>query len=267
MKKILLTGGGGYIGTNIVSRYIFDYQFEICDYSKCLFLAHQLEQDYVNKFDAIIHLAALSGISACEEDPKRAIQENILTAGNIFKLASNKGIPVVFTSSQAVKDPKSSVYAFMKWSCEKLASLYNDKGGKNYIVRLSNVYGGDYYLEKKQTCVKQFIIKYRNSEPLEIHGNGKQQRDFIHVWDVCEAIMKLLETQPEEKDPIDIGTGKSISIMNLMMMFPRKENYHYKFVDNRNAGANSSIADVSVAKERIGFEATRKLEDYIKAMI
>jgi GDP-D-mannose dehydratase len=50
-------------------------------------------------------------------------------------------------------------------------------------------------------------------------------------------------------------------------MFPKKENHHYKFIDNRNTGTDSSIADISVAKERIGFKAERKLEDYIRSMI
>lgn len=270
--KILITGGLGYIATNLYKFLAYnrpDIICELCDYNMDTPLAHEMNSYFFDSegYQAVVHLAALSGIMACEENQKKAVQDNIAAAGNIFKLANRYRVPVIFTSSQAVKEPTSSIYAFLKWSCEQLAYNYNDKNGKNYVLRLSNVYGGDSYLDKKQTCVKQFITKYRKGEPLEVHGNGKQERDFIHVLDVCNAIMKVLDVLPADKSPMDIGTGISTSILELQGMFPRKKNHHYKFVDNRDAGAKSSIADISVAKDRIDFVAERKLEDYIKSMI
>jgi nucleoside-diphosphate-sugar epimerase len=244
-----------------------DILIDVSDYDSSKPLAQFLKLKQIEKYDGIVHLAALSGIFACEENYLDAIEKNLLTANNIFSKASMRGIPVVFTSSQAAKEPFSSKYANLKNQCEMLAELYNNTGGKNYVIRLANVYGGDQYLIKKQTCVKQFITKYREGNQLEVHGNGKQKRDFIHVLDVCNAIMLLLEKKPLDKSPMDIGTGIGTSIMDLAKMFPKKENHHYKFIDNRNTGTDSSIADISVAKERIGFKAERKLEDYIRSMI
>lgn len=268
--RILVTGGNGYIGTNFFNMFYGDHEIEICDYGIKHpgndgqdYLAQDLSLKYIERFDGIVHLAALSGIFACEENWLDAIEKNILTANNVFSKAGMRNIPVVFTSSQAAKEPFSSKYANLKATCEGLAELY----GSTYVIRLSNVYGGDGYLTKKQTAVKQFITKYLNGEPMEVHGDGKQERDFIHVFDVCDAIMKVLKIQPDDKSPMDIGTGIANSVLDVVKMFPRRENHHYKLVEGRNTGTDSSIADVSMACSRIKFLAKRKLEDYIKEKI
>lgn len=271
--KILITGGDGYIGENlqlIGNATMIGCEFDVCDYGvhvPDLPLAHQLSYEDICRYDGIVHLAALSGIAACEKDHMKAVQENILTAMNVFRLARIRGIPVVFTSSQAAKTPKSSTYAMMKWTCETMAEINNQAGGMNYVIRLANVYGGHEYLEKKQTCVKQFITNYNSGNPLVVHGNGEQKRDFIHVYDVCNAILKCIMVCPDDKSPMDIGTGIGTSIMDVVKMFPRVRNHHYEFKKTRNVGTDSSIADVSVAKKRIGFKAKKKIEDYIKEMI
>jgi UDP-glucose 4-epimerase len=265
--KILVTGGAGYIGINFYNRYCLEHSITICDYGikhpgndGLQYLAQDLSLSYIEQFDGIVHLAALSGIQSCEENYLDGIEKNICTANNVFSKAGLRNIPVVFTSSQAAKEPNSSKYANFKYICEGLAKIY----GSTYIIRLSNVYGGDYYLRKKNTVVKQFITKYKEGEPMEVHGNGKQQRDFIHVYDVCEAIMNILKMTPEDKSPMDIGTGRGLSMLDVINMFP---NADYKFEDSRNAGTDSSIADISQACTRIQFLAKRKLEDYIKEKI
>ena len=220
--------------------------------------------DHILKYDGIVHLAALSGLSACEENQMDAVEKNVLTAMNVFNLAWNAGIPVVFTSSQAGKEPTSSKYASVKWTCEQIANIYNKAGANIYILRLANVYGGIDYLIKKQTCVKQFITKYKAELPLEIHGDGSQKRDFVHVADVCNAIMKCFRYLPEDKSPMDIGTGISTSIMDLQSMFPI---HGVEFQEVRYIGTDSSIANIADAEEKIKFKAKRKLETYIKDMI
>lgn len=266
--KILLTGGNGYIGQNIYWKNWrderIDVDFTICDKYTDIPPAHKLKHKHLEGFDGVIHLAALSGIVACEESPAFACVDNILSAGNIFNIATDLGIPVLFTSSQAAKDPHSSVYANMKWTCENLAEYYNHCEGRIYVVRLANVYGGDDYLRKKQTCVKQFITQYSINQPFIIHGNGKQKRDFVHVYDVCEVIYSIITQRPDYFGPIDIGTGIGTSILDLKNMFP----FHpCEFIDSRNAGAESSVADITILEQLTGFVPKRQLENYIKEMI
>lgn len=273
-KHYLITGGLGYIGQNMYWKSWADWSklglscdFTICDkYTDNYHLpqAQNLKKEHLEGYDGVIHLAALSGIFACEENPWQAVIDNVMTAGNIFKLANELNIPVVFTSSQAAKTPHTSIYANAKWTCETLAKYFNGFNGKNYVVRLANVYGGDDYLKKKQTCVKQFITQYSINNPFIIHGVGKQKRDFVHVYDVCEAIYKILNTMPDYFEPIDIGTGRGTSILDLANLFP---SHPCEFVNNRNAGAESSIADTSVLEKLVGFKPQRKLENYIKDMV
>jgi nucleoside-diphosphate-sugar epimerase len=137
-------------------------------------------------------------------------------------------------------------------------------GGRIYVVRLANVYGGYKYLDKKQTCVKQFVMAYGRNDPLVIHGDGEQRRDFINVLDVCEAIKLILEKRPKQKDPMDIGTGIGTSINELADMFGTKNVIR---VNVRSVGTDSSIANVDAAIKRIGFMAVRNLKDYIKGEI
>ncbi len=262
--KILITGGNGYIGENLKKM---SSEFDVCDEGCTLAHAQHLDFVDIKDYKGIVHLAALSGLAACEENPTEAVEKNILTATNIFRLGALGQIPVVFTSSQAAKDPQSSTYAFMKWTCEQIAEIYNKEGGFNYVLRLSNVYGGYKYLEKKQTCIKQFITRYNKGYPLVVHGKGEQKRDFVHVDDVCEAIMNCFFHTTADTEPMDIGTGKATSIMELVGLFPRKQNQHYEFQRIRNIGADSSIAEIGRAERLIGFKAKRKLEDYIKEMI
>lgn len=261
MKRYLITGGKGYIGENFESSE--DVHFYPCDHHTDLPPAHKLTKGIMENFDGVIHLAALSGIAACEEDPWRAIQDNVMTAGNVFKIAAELGIPVVFTSSQAAKTPHTSLYANVKWTCETLANYFNDYG-KIYVVRLANVYGGYKYLKKKQTCVKQFITQYNINEPFIIHGDGQQERDFVHVEDVVEAIYRIIDIQPDYFEPIDIGTGKGISILDLRQMFP---SHPVEFTESRSAGVKSSVADTSVLEKLTGFTPKRELKDYIKEML
>lgn len=269
MKKYyLVVGGNGYIGQNLCSKVWtkngMGVEFLVCDKDTILPKAEELTINHMRRFDGVINLAALSGISACEQNPEIAVVDNVLAAGNVFRLATELKIPVVFTSSQAAKTPDTSIYANMKWACESLAHFYNGQGGKIYIVRLANVYGGNNYLEKKNTCVKQFITRYKNDESFIIHGDGRQVRDFVHVWDVCMAIYKIMTDMPTYPYPIDIGTGKGTSILDLKNMFPPNI---LEFTGSRSAGAKSSIADISVLRDVVGFVPERKLEDYIKGEI
>lgn len=274
MKKILITGGCGYIGENLYRRFKDFCDFGICDKeeSKHRLIdayyksreAHELSFRDIEQYDAVVHLAALSGLAACEKDTQAAWRDNIISAMNVFELCTRAKIPVVFTSSQAAKTPMSSKYAHIKYTIECMANTLNNYGGEIYILRLSNVYGGYKYLEKKQTCVKQFITKYRKGEPFIIHGTGNQTRDFVHVYDVVNAIMSVLKYRPKKFDPIDIGTGIEISIKDLAKMFG---DHPIKFEESRDVGTSSSIADIKTAEKIINFIAIRKLDEYIEHIL
>lgn len=255
MKRIQITGGKGYIGENL-EHFLQEKGYEVIISDKGDFL-RGLE------IDGIVHLAALSGIKACKDDFKTAVWDNIFSAFTSFDVSRELGIPVVFTSSQAAKIPTQNLYATIKAIIEIRASQVTQTGGDIRVLRLSNVYGGRGYILKKNTVIKQMLQRKFSGAPIKVHGSGKQMRDFIHVEDVCEYIIRALEYPNKIYKPIDIGTGKGTTILRLAEMM----RHHYAFTDARDVGVDSSIADPSEAIELFNYKAYDKVQKYIDEMI
>lgn len=207
LMKILVTGSGGYIGRNLTplieenDHTIISYNLteghDIMDATKVM--------EASEGCDAIIHLAALADIPYCERHPLEAIKTNILGTINVAQAAGRHGVPLVFISTFGAKNPRD-VYCLTKRLGEEIV-LKND----GVVLRLSNIYGGERYLMKKNV-VANFINAKRNGRRAAVHGEGSQKRDFIHVDDVCRAILISLKARP---DVYYICTGKQTSILEL----------------------------------------------------
>ena len=175
---------------------------------------------------------------------------------NIFSQAAEHGIQVIAASSQAAKNPSSSIYAFTKYTTEQYAKYYYQANIK--VLRFSNVYGGPNYLEAKNSAIACFIKKAQKNEPLLVHGYGSHGRDFIHVDDVSNAIFLALFCRQECDSPVDIGTGQLTSIENVAKLISKDLIYE------PNAPVTlSSAANIYPAKDLFGFEAQIKIEDYL----
>ena len=259
MMKVLLTGSAGFIGTNFINLYkdVYDIieidrktgkEVVSIDLSDCIGVKH------------IVHLAAVSGIQACEDDKKQAIKDNIMAVEHIKYLSMDLNIPVTFASSQAAKDG-TNTYSFTKMVGEETLL----SGVKSAcILRLSNVYGGLNYLETKTSVVSKFINAVRNEEPIFVTGDGTQTRDFIHVDDICEAIHKSIQLEEKSNMILDIGTGVKTSIWDLAKMISPESILYYK--NYVNIGVESNVADTSEAEKILGFKAEKTLKEYLKSV-
>ena len=264
MNKILVTGGMGYIGSNLCN-YLNDRDISVIIYDKKDGWCATKTIDLSN-VDAVVHLAAISGINKCKDNLQECIVDNISSAFHIFGLAYREGKRVVFTSSQAAKNPESSVYAMCKYICEIEAIRLNNRGGDIKVLRLANVYGGNNFFENKTTAIANFVNIYKGSPsyPLIINGDGKQTRDFIHIQDICDAIYKCLIHDDKINEPLDIGTGIQTSVLDIAKMF---DGYPHMFDDKIDGGIYRNIVDTTKAKKLLGFKAMRRIEDYIKDFI
>jgi nucleoside-diphosphate-sugar epimerase len=101
----------------------------------------------------------------------------------------------------------------------------------------------------------------QNRIKMVINGDGLQIRDFIHVNDVCTAIYKCVMHDEKIPEPIDIGSGQGVSVLNLAEMFGTE----YSFcIDSDTVGSSVSVANTTQAKEILDFEAVESLSEYIK---
>jgi len=253
--KILLTGSCGYIGNNFYELYNGVYDIIKIDKKINKDVCDIVSTDLLG-IDHIVHLAAMSGIKPCEDDKEQAIKDNVLSVDVISTVSSMFGIPVTFASSQAAKDG-SNTYSLTKMIGEHMLNKHCDNVT---ILRFSNVYGGKNYLNTKTSVVANFINAYKNIEPLCINGTGEQIRDFIHVFDVCNAIHLSIKRKSKKNQVFDIGTGKGTRIVDLAKMISKY--IHFNESDDM-IGVEGNVSDISKAKSELGFYANMKIEDYV----
>lgn len=255
MKTVLLTGSEGYIGKNFQELYRDSYKF-ICLDKK---LDKKVEDfnEFDQHIDYIIHLAGISGLSKCEENLDQTFIDNVSGTIHLMKAAWAFNIPMIFTSSQATKDPKSSLYATTKRIGEVEAERYNKQYGNIKVLRLSNVYGGKYYLKYKDSVISKFVNAKMKKKHLIVHGDGLQTRDLIHVHEVCRCIEMCLNDTPL-LEPVDVGTGIERSIKEVAEKISDKITY-----EEGNVGTSSNVADIDPIKSIMGFEPKDMLDEYL----
>lgn len=254
--NVMITGDLGYVGINL-ALFLKKKGIKVIGVDrKIKKYVESITEKQLRGIDFVVHLAAISGIKICEENKTQAIENNICASFKLFRLCNFLGIPLIFASSQAAKNPKNT-YAFTKYMCEERILDYASKGINFKSYRFCNIFGGLGYLEKKTTVVSNFI----KDPELSINGNGNQTRDFIHVEDICESIWKGINNSENITTPIDIGTGIPVSILDLAKFTGKKFTLVQK---SDNIGVMSSVANIKKAKNILGFTAENKVEQYIK---
>ena len=244
-KKILITGGTGFIGSNLILQLQDKYKivclgrgtefgkFKNLTNKNVSFVKSDIRNEaiidkHIKGSDAVIHLAGGGGNSFCVKDPVWALNTHIKGTHTLVKLSVKYKIKkFIFASSYlaygaskysrgVVKEnstlaPKS-FYASLKSIAEQI--IINS--GLNYsIIRLANVYGYT-PLHKLQSAgaVNNFIRACLTGKNIQVQGSGKQQIDYIHIQDTTRAIISILE-KGLKKSIYNIGSGNQITIQKL----------------------------------------------------
>ena len=250
-----------------------DNEQEGCQYFK-VDLCHTYDYSFfMDKPDVIFHMGALARIQPSIKDPITAIQNNFDSTLNVLEWARSRDCPVIFAGSSSYHHGLwGSPYAWSKHAGEQLCKLYSNVYKlPTAICRFYNVYGPHQIEEGTYaTVIGIFEKQYRNNEPLTITGDGKQRRDFTHIEDIVDGLVRVNRAMMGEVDMVyhapifELGSGKNYSIDEVADMFG--DDYPKKYIDKRSGEYDVTLADYSEAKDLLDWKPTKDLNNYINSI-
>lgn len=294
--KVLITGGAGFIGSNLTDRLISlgyevtvidnesavankqfywnekakNYKLDICDYKNTIEL-------YKN-IDYVFHLAAIARIQRTIDYPVETVRVNALGTATVLECARQAQVKRIVFSSTSSSYGKNSVpnietqqndcltpYSNSKVFAEGLCKIYSDLYELETIVlRYFNVYGNRQPSEGIYApVIGTFKNQKKNKTPLTIVGDGEQRRDFTHVEDVINANILAATKDIDKKyfgQIFNIGGGINYSINDIANFF----NYKSVNIPERLGESRVILSDISKAKNILGWEPKIKLNNWIK---
>ena len=282
MKNILVTGGAGFIGTNLIKRLLSEGHkvLSIDNYStgkreneqnNCKYYDIDInnksiiDREEFQNIDAIFHLAALARIQPSLKKPQKSIETNVNGVLNTLELARKYNIPFIYAGSSSKHHGLwGSPYAWSKYAGEQLCELYSKVYNLNTsICRFYNVYG-PHQLETGEysTVLGIFERQYRNNNPLTITGDGEQRRDFTHVDDIVDGLYRCMGKN-FKAEIFELGRGKNFSINEIADLFKSEK----KYIPARNGEYPFTLCSDTKAHDLLGWNPVLDLEDYIKKVI
>lgn len=275
-KKVLITGGSGFIGQHLAKKFldsghdvsIFDIAEPTLGELKSVYTSGDVfDSEKINEVmkdhDVVIHLVGLADAGIAQKNPVESFRLNLLSLQNVLEACRRfGGKKLVFPSSAAVygitedlpiKESfplnPTNIYSWHKYFCEKLIKAYHDNYGIDYVIlRLFNVYGAGH-----KGVIEIFLEKAKKGEVIESFG-PYQYRDFAYAGDVAGAIYNAAIHEKVNNRVVNIGSGKGTQIKELLDLiceiFPKAkwQEVKKKFI------VYDSIADITLAKILINFE-------------
>lgn len=283
VKKALVTGGAGFVGTNLVKRLLKEGYHVVsidnyytgkkenhCQHSNVTYLEYDITTitDYseFGQFDVVYHLAALARIQPSFKEPDYCFKVNCQGTFNIAHYCYKNNIPLVYAGSSSHHSGRyKNPYTFTKDVGEDIITMFREIYGlKASTTRFYNVYG-PYHLKDGAYCTVIGIWEkaMEDGNPLLVTGDGKKRRDFTHINDIVDALYRIHDKQAWGYT-FELGTGTNNSIREVAEMFEYDNIQH---VDDRPGEAQITLCTDTLAKEILGWEAKLKLKDYIQEYI
>ena len=301
--KFLVTGGAGFIGRHLVAKLLHDEHnitiFDNFSSSSKNDISHLLENgvslvtgdilDYdlllksMANHDFVIHLAAQTNILQSITDPETTIDIIVEGTVNVLKscvktnvkgLVSTSSAAVYGNSPDAPISENSQLSPVSSYGASKLVTEYNLQAfsrsfGLNCIsLRLFNVYGNGQSSEAG--VIRKFLKNISKELPLEIFGDGTQTRDFVHISDVTQAFYRAIKNIEAKRGEVyNIGSGSATSINELasLLISSKEKDLQVIHKPALEGEIKDSIADISLAKNDIGYSPQIPLSDGLASLV
>lgn len=302
IKKALITGVAGFIGSNLLDHLLSRTDWKITGIDNFTTgskdnIRHQLNNfrfkfvkqscsslKSLKEFDCIFHLAALPRIQPSFDLIMEHVEANLLQAIHLMELMikDNHYPRIVYSGSSAIYgNPKKiptdenaeincmNPYSFQKYEVEKYFELISTRYPLNYVtLRYFNPYGPRSFNPKNKfnaysSVVGIFLNKMQEGKPLLVTGDGSQKRDFIHIHDVAEANYLAAVLPGKPNTAFNIGNGSTLSVLDLAKMISNK----YEFIAKREGETEITFADISKAKKILKWKPQFVLEKFIKNIL
>ena len=275
--KLLVTGGAGFVGYNLCKKLIGDGHevISIDNYSTGKEvnevdgvtyyhsdIAYGINKTILEGIEAVIHLAASARIQPSFSDPVLYARNNVIGTFYVCELCRELEIPLVFAGSSSHHSGKyKNPYTFTKDLSEETIHLYQKIFNlKASIARFYNVYGPHQLEEDNATLIGIWDKAHREGNPFYIYGDGSKRRDFTHVEDIVNALILIIKKQVWG-EIFELGRGNNFSVKEIVEMYGYS-NIIYK--EDREGEAQDTLCDLSLAKDLLGWEPTKNIEDWIK---
>ena len=296
-EKVLVTGGCGFIGANLV-RMLLDKDQQVTVFDNL----SKGNRHYLDGLDVtfiegdirdagalgdalagaarVVHLAAYGSVVESVEDPQTNFEMNVIGTFNVLNQAVRHNIEkLVFSSTggaligdavppvneQSLPKPISP-YGAGKLCAEAYCHAFSKSYGINTVcTRFANVYGP--YSDHKSGVINQFFKKIAQDQPLIIYGDGSSTRDYIHVADLCNGITRALLFNDVKTDVIHLASGRETSLRqlaDLMIRISGKNDHPIEFREKRIGEVDRNFARYDHARKVLGFEPLYTLEEGLR---
>ena len=300
--KALVTGGAGFVGTNLIKRLIKDghevisvdnystgkreneqkgCQYYDKDLSDSIWWALWSEDDcdttcdcQIESVDIIFHLAALPRIVPSFEKPLDTYKSGPQSTINVLEWARHWETPVIYAGSSSVTgDVYANPYTFTKWQNEHLLNLYN----KIYdlptsVCRFYNVYGEHQATDGAYCNVLGIFERlYEEGKALTVTGDGEQRRDFTYVGDIVDGLVRCGEAHLDvwgngdvNGQSFELGNGKNYSILDLVDAFGETE---VEYIPARPGEMRETLNEDTKARDVLGWKPKGDIIKFITEKI
>ena len=229
----------------------------------CIYLEDNIQniEKFILNVDVVFHMAAIARIQPSFERPEDYIDTNFNGTYVVVKFCIKNNIPLIYAGSSSKHSGRlKNPYTFSKDLGEDIIQLYQKHFGlKASITRFYNVYGPHQLTEGGYTTlIGRWIHNIKNGIQCEIYGDGEQRRDFTHVDDIVDALIKTMEQNAYGYE-FELGRGKNYSVNEIATMFGINPIYK----DAKKGEARETLNTDETAFHTLGWVAEKDIKDYI----